>query len=81
MEETTIVTVQLPIQVKQRLEELARTTAQSEDRLAATAISSYLDLQGWQIGEIEKGIAEADAGEFASDEELAAFFAKWSNAR
>ncbi len=81
MGETTTVTVELPIEVKQRLEELARTISRSEDRLAADAICSYLDLQDWQIGEIEKGIAEADAGEFASDEEVASTFAKWLNAR
>ncbi len=28
------------------------------------------DLERWQIEEIKKGIAEADRGEFASDEEV-----------
>jgi predicted transcriptional regulator len=28
------------------------------------------DLERWQIEEIKKGIAEADRGEFASDEEM-----------
>lgn len=81
MRETTTVTVELPVEVKQRLEELAQTTSRSEDHLAADAIRSYLDLQDWQIEEIKKGIAEADAGEFAGDEEVAAVFAKWANAR
>jgi len=28
------------------------------------------DVERWQIEEIKKGIAEADRGEFASDEEM-----------
>jgi predicted transcriptional regulator len=30
----------------------------------------FRDLEQWQIEEIEKGIAEADRGEFASDKEV-----------
>jgi len=30
----------------------------------------FRDLERWQIEEIEKGIAEADRGEFASDKEV-----------
>jgi predicted transcriptional regulator len=35
-------------------------------------------LNEWQTAEIEKGVKEADAGDFASDEEMEALFAKWS---
>lgn len=31
----------------------------------------------WQVAEIKAGIQEADAGKFASAEEVAAVFAKW----
>jgi predicted transcriptional regulator len=34
----------------------------------------------WQIEEIQKGIAEADAGDFASDEEVKGTFARLTNA-
>ena len=33
--------------------------------------------QAWQIEETMKAIREADAGNFATDEELRAFRAKW----
>jgi RHH-type rel operon transcriptional repressor/antitoxin RelB len=77
----TRMTVEVPLEVKQRLESLARATDQSEAHLATEAISSYIELQEWQIRQIEEGLREADAGDFASDEEVAAVFARWTNAR
>lgn len=78
---TTRMTVELPLDLKERLEELARATDQPEARLATEAISSYVELQEWQIQQVREGLREADAGDFASDEEVAAVFAKWTNAR
>jgi predicted transcriptional regulator len=34
------------------------------------------EFQDWQIKQIEAGIREAEAGDFASDDEVAAVFAK-----
>jgi len=76
----TTVTVTLPVGIKERLGDLARVTSRSEDGLAAEAISSYVDLQEWQVERIQRGLREADAGEFAEDEEVAAVFARWVNA-
>jgi RHH-type transcriptional regulator, rel operon repressor / antitoxin RelB len=80
-EPTTKMTVDLPYSVKERLEELAKTTSRPEATLVTDAISSYVDLQEWQISEILKGIEDAEAGDFATDEEVAAVFAKLKNAR
>jgi len=44
------------------------------------AVAAYLDMYQWQIEEIQKGITEADAGDFASDEEVKATFARLTNA-
>lgn len=77
---TTPMTVELPVQLKNRLEELAKTTESSSTDLALDAITSYVDLQEWQIRRIENGLREADAGELATDEEVAAVFSKWLNA-
>jgi predicted transcriptional regulator len=41
-------------------------------------VSSDLKLQEWQLRQIEEGLREANAGDFASDEEVAAVFAKWT---
>ena len=72
----TTMTVTLPVNIKERLQGLARTTARSEEGLAADAISSYVELQEWQLEKIQHGVRQADAGEFADDEEVAAVFAR-----
>ena len=78
---TTSMTVELPVQLKGRLEEIAKTAEISSAELAVDAINSYVEIQEWQIRQIEEGVRQADAGEFAGDEEVAAVFAKWLNAR
>lgn len=75
---TTTMTVRLPDRVRDRLDRLAEKTARSRSWLAAEAIASYVELQEWQLGEIAKGIEEADAGQFATDEEVASVVAKWT---
>ena len=44
------------------------------------AIDLYLEVYQWQIAEIEAGVAEANAGDYATDEEVQAVFAKLTNA-
>jgi RHH-type transcriptional regulator, rel operon repressor / antitoxin RelB len=56
----------------------------SRSFLAAEAIQEYVSVKAWQINEIKKGLAEADAGDFASEEGdtvelLFALHAKWPN--
>ena len=80
-EPTTTMTIRVPVGVKERLDRLAQTTARSKSWLAADAIRAYVELQEWQIREIEAGLREADAGEFANDEEVEAVFARWTCAR
>jgi len=37
-------------------------------------------LNEWQIEEIKRGLAEADLGEFASDEEVQRVLSEWTRA-
>ena len=74
---TTTVTVRLPVQLKERLDRLSEATARSRSWLTVDAIGTYLQLQEWQIQEIEAGIREADAGEFATDAEVETVLARW----
>jgi len=41
------------------------------------AIDAFIETHRWQIAHIEEGLRQADAGEFATDEDVAAAFAKW----
>ena len=71
------VTVRLEPGLKQRLERLSEATQQSKSFLAAEAIRGYVDLNEWQLQEIEKAVAEADRGDFANDKLVGEVFGKW----
>ena len=70
-------TVRLESGLKQRLERLSEATQRSKSFLAAEAIRDYIDLNEWQVQQIEKAVGEADRGEFASDEAGGEVFDKW----
>ena len=74
---STTMTIRLENQVKDRLDVLAEATHRSKSYLAAEAIRMYVESNEWQIGEIKAALTEADAGEFASDEDVAALARKW----
>lgn len=76
--ETTTVTLRVPLAMKERLEALAKATGRSKSFLGIEALEAYLNVQAWQIEEILKGIAEADAGDFASEAEVNAVFERWT---
>ncbi|KQB59126.1 MULTISPECIES: CopG family ribbon-helix-helix protein [Betaproteobacteria] len=74
---TTTMTIRLDDEVRDRLDQLASATHRSKSYLAAEAIRDFVEANEWQIREIQAAVKEADAGDFASDEELAALGAKW----
>ncbi len=79
---STTMTVRLEEDVKDRLDLLAEATQRSKSFLAAEAIREFIENNEWQIAEITAAIKEADAGDFASDREVAALSKKWKvNAR
>ena len=77
-EPTTTMTVRLPEHLRKRMDRLAASTERSRSWLTVDAIRSYLEAQEWQVQEIEAGIAEADAGEFASDAEVQDVRSRWA---
>lgn len=74
---STTMTIRLEDDVRSRLERLAEATHRSKSYLAAEAIRDFVEINEWQIGEIQGALEEADAGDFASDEDVAALGAKW----
>lgn len=76
--ETTTLTLRVPLEVKEQLDRLADATHRSKSYLAGEAIRQYLDVEAWQIGEIRQALVEADAGDFASDDEIAAVTRKYA---
>ncbi len=76
--ETAVLTLRINSATKEQLEKLASATHRSKSFLAAEAINRYLETEAWQIGEIEKALKEADAGDFAEDEQVALVAAKYA---
>lgn len=74
---SAIMSIRLESEVKDRLEQLASATHRSKSYLAAEAIREYVELNEWQILEIQTALLEADAGDFASDSEVKTVFGKW----
>ena len=68
---TAILTLRVPAETKEKLDKLAQATHRSKSYLAEEAIARYLDLEAWQVGEIEQAIHEADQGDFASSSDMA----------
>lgn len=74
---STTMTVRLEDEVKNRLEALADATHRSKSFLAAEAIRLYVETNEWQVAEIQAGLSEADAGDFARDKDVTALARKW----
>jgi len=73
----TTVTTRIDEETQSRLEQLAKATDRSRSWLVADAIRRYVEEETWQVAAIEEGVRQADAGDFATEEEVKAAFAKW----
>lgn len=77
MSQSTTMTIRLEPELKSRLDKLAATTHRSKSFLASEAVREFIELNEWQIQELKDAIKEADAGDFASDQDVEAIFNKW----
>jgi RHH-type rel operon transcriptional repressor/antitoxin RelB len=59
---TTTLSVRIDVNTKKRLEALAKRSRRSRSFLAAEAIAAYVDVESWQLDEIQKGLKELDEG-------------------
>jgi RHH-type rel operon transcriptional repressor/antitoxin RelB len=74
MAANSTVTIQLNQEIRSRLEALARATNRSKSKLAAEAITSYVEIQLGHIAEIKAGIRDLDEGRFLTEEQADALF-------
>lgn len=64
--------------LKIQLDHLAEESHRSESDLANEAVALYLAQQRRIAARIQEGLAQAQRGEFVSDEDMEAFFARYS---
>jgi predicted transcriptional regulator len=60
-----------------RLEALACETGRSSEQLAEEALQRYVAYESWKADKIRNAVGRADAGDFASDEEMQAVFDRY----
>jgi len=61
----------------ERIDAIATSMGRSRNWLLNKALDDILDHQAWFVAEVQKGIAAADKGEFASPEKVTAIFNKY----
>lgn len=69
-------TLEIRPELKMQLDHLAEEIHRSESDLANEAVALYLAQQHRIIGRIQEGLAQAQRGEFVTDEDMEAFFAR-----
>ena len=77
MAESTTMTIRLPPALKARLDQLAEATQRSRSFLATEAVREFVELNEWQVRELQQAVREADAGDFAMPEEVGSVLSKW----
>ena len=74
------ITFRLDSEKKALLDAIAAGLDRDRTYVLNEAVQLYLEMHYLQIAEIEQGLVEAEAGDFATDEEVQTVFAKLTNA-
>jgi predicted transcriptional regulator len=74
------ITFRLDSDKRTTLDEIAAGMDRDRSYILNEAVTAYLEMYQWQVDQIHQGLAEAEAGDFASDEEVEAMFAKLTHA-
>ncbi len=74
---TVTVGARVPRDVRDELDKLVKSTGRNRNALVEEALRRFIDAERWQLADIEAGLHEADAGDFATDEEMEAMRAKY----
>lgn len=73
----TSMSMRLPVELANQLDDLALAMGRTKSFLAVQAIQMFVEREAWQVAEIKKGLIEADAGDFSTEEENLALDIKW----
>jgi RHH-type transcriptional regulator, rel operon repressor / antitoxin RelB len=73
---STTISIRVPPAMRKQLEHLAEATGRSKSFLTSQALEDYLKRESWQVAAIQKGVAAAERGEFAGEEEVVKRFAR-----
>lgn len=73
--------VRVPAEARDQLEQLAEATGRTKSFLAAEALEHYLSIQNWQIKMIKQSMKKADSkkAKFTSHQEVSDWLSTWGN--
>ena len=72
-----VFTIRVSSELQDRLDAIAEAIDRPRSWVVNRALEAFVESEAWQIEEIKRGLAEADAGEFATDAEVETTFRKW----
>ena len=75
--ETQAISFRIRSEKVDELERLAKATDRPRSWHIEQALDAYLDVQSWQIGQIEKSMAEMDAGQGVPHEDIKKELSNW----
>ncbi|MBM3761601.1 MAG: ribbon-helix-helix protein, CopG family [Acidobacteria bacterium] len=74
---TETLTIRIDSETKQKLDRLAQQTSRTKSFLAAEAITEFVNMQSWQIGQVLIGIADCDSGRVVPHEQVEQWMKRW----
>lgn len=74
---STLITFRMEPSKKAALDAIAGQQDRDRSYVLNEAVDMYIKAHDWQVAHIKKALRQADKGEFASDDEVKAAFAKW----
>ncbi|PWU06934.1 MAG: CopG family transcriptional regulator [Terriglobia bacterium] len=74
---TETLSIRLDRETKRRLDALAKRSRRSKSFLAAEAIAAFVESEEWQLGELQAGVAELDAGKGITHERVEQWLKTW----
>lgn len=72
-----IITFRIDGGMKAALDAIAEGMERDRSYVLNEAVAAYLEAHRWQIDHIKEGLRQAEAGEFATEAEVAAAFGRW----
>ncbi len=74
---STTLSLRIDVELKKRLEALAKRSRRSKSFLAAEAIAAYVQSESWQLDQIAAGLDDLEAGHTVRHEDVAGWLQSW----
>lgn len=75
---SSVVSIRTDSDLLSQLTTLAEAIGRTRSFLINQAMREFVEREAWQVAAIQKAVQAADAGDFATSEEVAAMDVKWS---